>query len=123
MKEAISRLYAHILLFFQKAVKWYSRSSTGRALSSIFKPFELDHKETVDEIRLCARTIHNIASVASRAELRAINDKLKEQHIQDLERDAKLHEIQTQLKDLNESWHTSNTQIMQIATSELLPLS
>src|ERR1700712_2813302 len=45
MKEAICSLYAHILLFFQKAVKWYNLGPAGRALSSLFKPFELHYED------------------------------------------------------------------------------
>lgn len=117
MKEAISRLYAHIILFFQQAVKWYSMSSAGRAFSSIFKPFELDYKDTVEEIKLCSQTVNNIASAASRAELRDLHDIVKEQHKQDLERDAKLQQMQTQLKNLQDRWDVSNAHMIQIATS------
>ncbi|KAH8590413.1 hypothetical protein B0O99DRAFT_691622 [Bisporella sp. PMI_857] len=111
MKEAISRLYAHIILFFQQAVKWYSMSSAGRAISSIFKPFELDYKDTVEEIKLCSQTVNNIASAASRAELRDLHDIIKEQYTQDKERDKKLQQMQTELKSLQEKmfWNIVQT--------------
>lgn len=118
MKEAISRLYAHIILFFQQAVKWYSMSSAGRAISSIFKPFELDYKDTVEEIKLCSQTVNNIASAASRAELRDLHDIIKEQYTQDKERDKKLQQMQTELKSLQEKMVCSTTRILQAGTSK-----
>jgi hypothetical protein len=116
MKEAISRLYAHIILFFQQALKWYSMSSAGRAISAIFKPFELDYKDTVEEIKLCSQTVNNIASAANRAELRDLHDIIKAQCKQDYERDKKLQQMQMQLKGLQEKMESSTTQILQAGT-------
>ncbi|KAF2020928.1 hypothetical protein BU24DRAFT_416589 [Aaosphaeria arxii CBS 175.79] len=73
IKEAIAQLYAHIMLFFQKAMRWYNRSSVGRAVSAIFEPYELEYKDTVEQIKLCAETVEDIANAASRAETRDIN--------------------------------------------------
>jgi len=50
MKYATSNLYACMLRFFQDTPKWYKSSSTKRVLSSIYSPFELRFKETVDQI-------------------------------------------------------------------------
>lgn len=118
MKEAISRLYAHIILFFQQTVKWYSMSSAGRAISAIFKPFELDYKDTVEEIKLCSQTVNNIASSANRAELRDLHDTIKEQYKQDCERDKKLQKMQTQLNGLQERMESSTVQILQAGTGK-----
>ena len=121
MKEAISRLYAHIILFFQKSVKWYSMSSAGRAFSSIFKPFELDYKDTVEEIRLCSQTINEIAGAASRAELRVVHGIIKGQYKQSQQRDKRLQEMQTQLKNIQDKMDSSTTRLLQAATSEHYP--
>ncbi|SPO04286.1 uncharacterized protein DNG_06969 [Cephalotrichum gorgonifer] len=73
MKHAIANLYASILIFLRQAVKWYKLGPAGRALTSIFKPFELSYKDTVDQVKLCADTIDDIAAAAARAEIRDIN--------------------------------------------------
>jgi hypothetical protein len=61
------------MLFFQQAMRWYNRSPAGRAISSIFKPYELEYQDTVDQIKLCAEAVHDLASAASRAEIRDMN--------------------------------------------------
>lgn len=124
MKEAVSHLYAHIILFFQKSVKWYNMSSAGRALSSIFKPFELEYEDTILEINLCAQNVNDIASAASRAELRQVynvqqkelearDERLREMQEQLEARDERLREMQKQLKDIQEK----TCMFLQIATS------
>jgi hypothetical protein len=80
MKEAIARLFAHIILFFQQAVKWYNMTLAGRAVSSIFKPLELNYKESLKEIKLCSQAVNNIANRASRAELRNIHTIIEMQN-------------------------------------------
>jgi hypothetical protein len=120
MKNAISRLYAHIILFLQQAIKWYSMSSAQRAVSSIFKPFELHYQDTVDEIKLCAQTVNDIAGMASRAELRDIHINIQRHHQQLQERDDKLLEMQVQLKEMHEKIDVSTSRILQAATSQYL---
>jgi len=93
-------------------------SSAGRAISSIFKPFELDYKDTVEEIKLCSQTVNNIASAASRAELRDLHDIIKGQFKQDCKRDEKLQHMQMQLKGLQEKIESSTTQILQAGTGK-----
>jgi hypothetical protein len=99
MKDAIANLYAHIIRFSQRAATWYNKSSAGRALSSILKPFELDYQDTVDQIKLCSETINNIAHGASRAEIRDMHITVQLIHgnLQGMQK--KLHQIQVQLDD------------------------
>jgi hypothetical protein len=99
MKDAIANLYAYIIRFSQRAVIWYNKSSAGRALSSILKPFELDYQDTVDQIKLCSETINNIAHGTSRAEIRDmyIMVQLIHGNLQGMQK--KLHQIQVQLDD------------------------
>lgn len=117
MKDAISRLYAHIILFLQQATKWYNMSPAGRAIFSIIKPFELSYKDTINEITLCSQTVNEVAGMASRAELRDMHITIQMQHRQARERDAKLHEMQLQLKDIQEKIDVSTNKILQAATS------
>ncbi|KAH0565970.1 hypothetical protein GP486_000638 [Trichoglossum hirsutum] len=78
MKEAITTLYAYIIRFLQQAVKWYKMSPAGRAFSSIRNPFDLSLKDTVEKINECSRAVDQIASAASRAELRDLHIKINE---------------------------------------------
>lgn len=118
MKHAISRLYAHILLFLQQAIKWYNMSSAGKAVSSIFKPFELHYQDTVDEVKLCAQMVNEIAGMASRAELRDVHIMIQSLEQQLRERDAKLLAMQVQLKDIQEKFDISTSRILEVATSQ-----
>jgi septal ring factor EnvC (AmiA/AmiB activator) len=117
MKEAIARLFAHIILFFQQTVKWYNMTPAGRAVSSIFKPLELDYEESLKEIKLCSQAVNNIANGASRAELRNIHTIIEMQNQQLKERDERLHEMQKQLNHIQEKIDISTTSILQVATS------
>jgi hypothetical protein len=112
MKEAISHLYAHIILFFQQAVKWYSMSPVGRAFSGIINPPELEYQETVQQIRFWAESVDDIASAAGRAELRDIHVTLQLQH-------RKLLEMQDHMKKLQRVVDEKVTRILQVGTSKL----
>ncbi|KAI0109523.1 hypothetical protein GGR51DRAFT_98176 [Nemania sp. FL0031] len=72
MRDAVAHLYVHLLQFIRQAIKWYRRGPAGRAISAIFKPFELSYKGTLDEIQRCANTIQNIAAARARTEIRDI---------------------------------------------------
>ncbi|CAO2651418.1 Nn.00g039880.m01.CDS01 [Neocucurbitaria sp. VM-36] len=97
MQDAISQLYARIILFFQEALKWYNRGPAGRAFASIFKPFELHYEETVKSIQACTQKIEDIASAASRAELRDINLLTTLLHNKSQLRDRRLDGIESQI--------------------------
>ena len=117
MKEAVSRLYAHVILFFQQTVKWYNMSSAGRAISSIFKPFELDYKDTVEQIKLCSDTVDEIANAAARAEIRDMHITIQ---LQQTRFDKKLEEMQLQMKEMQRGISDTIggvTQVLQVATS------
>ncbi|KAH7370953.1 hypothetical protein BKA65DRAFT_446146 [Rhexocercosporidium sp. MPI-PUGE-AT-0058] len=115
MKGAIATLYAHVIHFFQRAARWYNKSSAGRAWSSILKPFELDYQDTVDQIKLCSETINNIAHGASRAEIRDMHITVQLIHgnLQGMQK--KLHQMQLQLdeKELRMASHIG--QVLQVA--------
>ena len=99
MKDAVASLYAHIIHFFQKAARWYHKSSAGRALSSILKPWELDYQDTVDQVKLCSEVINNLAHGASRAEIRDMHIKIQLIHGNLQEMQQTLHSMQVQLDD------------------------
>jgi hypothetical protein len=120
MKDAISRVYAYIILFLQKAVKWYTMGAARRAVSSLFKPYSLSYKDTVDQIKICTEAVNAIASAASRAEVRDINITIEEQRERLKDTDKTLHNMQDRLIDLNASSRRTEAhllQILQLATS------
>lgn len=107
MQNAVARLQGHIMIFFQDVVKWYRKSSTSRALSAIFKPFDVEYKDTLEEIRACSGIVDEIANTAGRAEVRDIRIYAQLQHqsldTQNQKLDAqnqKLKEIQNQVTEL-----------------------
>lgn len=114
MKDAISRLYAHILKFLLRAVKWYQMSPAGRAFSAIRKPFDLDLKDIVEQVWLCSERIEKIASTASKAELRDVH--LKISGIQSNMDDAKVNmsAMQSSMGDMG----IKIKQLFQIALSQ-----
>lgn len=111
------------MLFFQQSMRWYNRSSVGRGFSAILKPYELEYEDIVEQIKLCAKAINDIASAASRAEVRDmhITIQLIRQDMQ--KRDQKLVEMQLQAKNAQKSrlqLAELVTQSIQVATSMLL---
>lgn len=70
MRDAISKLYAYILLFLQNAVQWYSAGRLRRAMYTFSRP--LLFGDIVAEINSCTAAIEAIANTSSHAELRAL---------------------------------------------------
>lgn len=114
MKDAISRVYAYIILFLQKAVKWYTMGAARRAVSSLFKPYSLSYKETVDQIKICTESVDAIASAALRAEARDINITVEEQGERLKETDKTLHDMQNQLLELHAASQRTEAQLLQM---------
>ena len=120
MRVATSRLYAHIILFLQKAVKWYTMGPARRAISIVFKPYSLSYKDTVDQINICAESVNAIATSAARAETRGLTIELESQAEKLSETDVKLRDMQQQLLQVQASSQRAEAyavQILQIASS------
>ncbi|OAL22773.1 hypothetical protein AYO20_11122 [Fonsecaea nubica] len=98
MKEAVAQLYAHILLFLQRAVTWYTANRTRRVLKAVFRPSQLPFQETVADIELCARNVELIASTAGRAEIRGQSFVLEEQIVRQRQIEQRLLDMQAQLE-------------------------
>jgi hypothetical protein len=82
MKDALSRLYAYIILFLQLCVKWYNRSSLGRLWSSLKAPFELDYKDLVEQIKTSSAAVEDLANAGARVEIRDIRTIQDIHHVQ-----------------------------------------
>ncbi|KAI5459409.1 hypothetical protein BGZ63DRAFT_390960 [Mariannaea sp. PMI_226] len=111
MKDSMARLYAHLMLFLRQAVKWFSRHSVARAVSSIFKPFELKYKGLVDQIETCAKVIDEEASVACRAEIRGLHVNVWQNGKRIVDLDKKVDETR---KAQDERFDAVNTKLEDI---------
>ncbi|KAI8202374.1 hypothetical protein KHU50_004970 [Colletotrichum sp. SAR 10_65] len=123
MKYAIASLYAHILLFLKQALKWYNVSPASRILKSLFKPFELSYRETVDQIKLCAQTINDIANLAVKSEVREMNMQLQQQssYVEGLEK--RLCEMQEGFRMAQAELTEMVRSVLQIASRDTIKLS
>ncbi|KAH7308658.1 hypothetical protein B0I35DRAFT_442378 [Stachybotrys elegans] len=114
MKDAVAHLYAHILLFLQQAVRWYHAGPASRALTALFKPFELSYKESIEQIMLCAQQIDDISSIASKVEIREIKVLVEGESAKLAKQEAKLHEMQVQFNLAHEELVAKVGSILQI---------
>jgi hypothetical protein len=73
IRDAVAQLYAQVLQFFRKAMRWYNRSPVGRAFSAIFSPYELEYQDIAEQIKTSAQAVNNLASAGSRAEIRDLS--------------------------------------------------
>ncbi|KUJ08922.1 uncharacterized protein LY89DRAFT_657937, partial [Mollisia scopiformis] len=70
MKEAIAQLYAHIILFTSRAIRWYKKGKISHAVGAVARPWALNWKDSVDAITEHSRRVESLAKVAAQAELR-----------------------------------------------------
>ncbi|KAF4862736.1 hypothetical protein CGCSCA1_v014693 [Colletotrichum siamense] len=112
LKHAIASLYAHVVLFLKQALKWYNVSPASRIVKSLFKPFELSYKETVDHIKRCAQTINDIANVAAKSEIREVNIYLKDQT-------SKVEDLEKQLHNMQEGFSAAQAELTKMMHSVL----
>lgn len=94
----LARLYGHVLLFLQKAVKWYTGGPLRRMFKSVSDPYEIGYKNTVDEIKLCTASLDSVADSAAKVELRRVTISL-----QDL--DSRLSHFQDEFFKYTASWY------------------
>lgn len=78
MMENAARLYAHILRFTQRAIVWYRQGKLKHCWDAIARPWALRFKDELQEIEQHSRQMDNLASAASRAELRDTHTELTE---------------------------------------------
>ncbi|KAI0861283.1 hypothetical protein F4860DRAFT_524408 [Xylaria cubensis] len=88
-----SEMYAHITEFLFRAIRWYKRSTTKRALQAIVNPWQLKYKDILLKIQSCSKTITYLSSAESRLEVRQIN-----QHVAALR--TQQESLETVIKDI-----------------------
>lgn len=70
MKGAIAQLYAHIILFTSRAIRWYKKGKISHAVSAVARPWALSWKDSVDAIAEQSHRVGSLARLAAQAELR-----------------------------------------------------
>jgi len=73
MRDGIARLYEQIMRFLIRALKWYDKGRIRRVASSLVSPYELEYKDTVEQIEECAATVRHLANSKSQAEIRDLS--------------------------------------------------
>lgn len=73
MHEAVSLLYAKIMEFVVKAIKWCKKGKARHAIAAIAHPFELKFKNIIDEVTRRSRVVDELANAASKAEIRDLH--------------------------------------------------
>ncbi|KAF4918591.1 hypothetical protein CGCVW01_v008727 [Colletotrichum viniferum] len=119
MKDAVGKLYTHILLFLKQALEWYNVGPASRVFKALFKPFQLSYKDTVDQIKLCTQTIDTISSTGLRSEVREINILLQSESRRLQERETKLGEMQLEFRTAQEELARMVGLILQIAKRKI----
>jgi hypothetical protein len=78
IKAAVSTLYAHIITFMERALKWYNQGKFKHIISAVFNPFPLTFQDLLDQIGSCSQTVDQLAVSASQAEMRDMHFLLLE---------------------------------------------
>lgn len=69
----MSQLYAKVLEFFVMAIQYYKKGKLMHSISSIVRPFKLSFKPIIDEITERSIRVDELASAASKAEIRDLH--------------------------------------------------
>ncbi|KAF4451241.1 hypothetical protein FALBO_16362 [Fusarium albosuccineum] len=78
MQGHIERLYAQIIEFTIRAMRWYEKHPVPRALSALGSPFQLKFRDIVDDILETSRCIDRLALSMSQVEVRQMRLELGE---------------------------------------------
>ncbi|KKY38513.1 putative chromosome transmission fidelity protein 18 [Diaporthe ampelina] len=80
MQEAVSLLYAKIMEFVVKAIKWCKKGKARHAIAAVAHPFGLKFKGIIDEITRRSRGVDELANAASKAEIRDLHLTVHRMH-------------------------------------------
>lgn len=120
MKDAVGKLYTHILLFLKQAVEWYNVAPARRVAKALFKPFHLCYKDTVEQIRLCAQTIDTISDTGLKSEVRSMNLLLQRDSLRFQSCERKLDEMQLEFRAAQDNLTKMVGLILQITQRKIV---
>ncbi|KAI4134158.1 MAG: hypothetical protein LQ347_001756 [Umbilicaria vellea] len=70
VKRALVAMYAHILKFLVRSLRWYQETRLSRAIHSITRPAELRYDDLLEKISYLSRNVTDLALTSSQAEQR-----------------------------------------------------
>jgi hypothetical protein len=76
--QSVSQLYAHVLKFMLRAVKWYTEGKIKHIFVAAFRPAKIGFGDVLREVEQCSLRIDQMAIDASQAEQRNIHVLLLE---------------------------------------------
>ncbi|KAF5013873.1 hypothetical protein FDECE_154 [Fusarium decemcellulare] len=78
MQRHAEHLYAHIMEFTIRAMRWYQKHPVLRALSALSSPFQLKFRDIVDDVLETSRCIDRLGLSMSQVEVRQMRLELSE---------------------------------------------
>ncbi|KAF2231974.1 hypothetical protein EV356DRAFT_518019 [Viridothelium virens] len=103
MKRVVEELYALLMLFYQRALRWYQASRLKHIARALIKPFRLEFGDLIERINSQARLIESLAITMAHQEIRSIyalvQDCLSEQKALRLEQN-KVTPVMTEAQQL-----------------------
>ena len=76
MLALVSRVYALLIQFFQRAIGGYTEGKLMHVLHSLTRPSEIRFKDLLEEIAETSRSIDRLASSLAQAEQRDMHQRL-----------------------------------------------
>ena len=70
IKQGIAQLYAHLMEFLVKAMKWYREGALKHIVHSITQPVGIRYKEILESIEDCSRNVDKWVIASAQAEMR-----------------------------------------------------
>ncbi|KAL9112820.1 MAG: hypothetical protein Q9227_002897 [Pyrenula ochraceoflavens] len=72
MKRAVEELYALLICFYQRALRWYEKNRLKHVVQALIRPFRLAFGDLVERINSQARAIESLAITMAHQEIRSI---------------------------------------------------
>ena len=70
IKQGVAQLYAHLMEFLVKAMKWYREGALKHIVHSITQPVGIRYKDILESIEDCSRNVDKWVIASAQAELR-----------------------------------------------------
>jgi hypothetical protein len=113
IQRAVAKLYTKLIHFMVHAMRWYQKSRPKRAIGAMFKPFALDFEEELNEVNELSRSVDEIATATTQAELRAVHAKVDEAN-------AEIALVRLEMKWLGELVTQEGSRAFQVASCTTL---
>jgi hypothetical protein len=78
LKENVEELYALLIKFYQRALRWYSAGPLKHLMKSFTRPYNLEFADIVAQVNVRARLVDDFAVAMAHRELRALHNLVHE---------------------------------------------